>query len=528
MFRKNIRTWLSEGGYFTPTPDTLFVSPERHALLNKFTQSPHDSAQVVEVIQEYDRTQKQGEVKIEPWFLGDSSRLLTDMTAERGGTLLPGLIPSLPFAEYGYFIKNGGLLDQAVHVFNLLRTQKVAQLSFLITPLKKEAGAPRRRYPHSRYNHMLDVAAMLILMTELLRNELTALAPTLGFGEGEVGFNALRNTLITGGAIHDALTVAGGDGVKFVDPAAFDEDKLIVLLMELGKYRSIFFDTWSVHREALRLTIIGDKIEDPENSGKKKKRYYLLNHLLDLADKLCYTSRDVWQYVERVGYDNDIGRIITDDPDVCSLWKSIKIVDGKLVVTNYRRLGRFLRLRVLMFHNLYEGMDERSGEIILGHCLCGFMYDHGDLNMFRLLDNHDDWLGAQISRCIGVENAVDAISDRVVIGGAWGTEGESRSALFHEKGDEFLGFVEPFKSLTKSATDRFFVERDGKVGPFNLLYPSEAGLVHEIHGRHRGKFRGYGLDLKRLGVRSELRKPLRAFAEYESRLVCDRDSKPVA
>jgi hypothetical protein len=205
---------------------------------------------------------------------------------------------------------------------------------------------------------------------------------------------------------------------------------------------------------------------------------------------------------------------------VCTLWESIKITDGKLVVTDYRRLGRFLRLRVLMFHHLYHGMEARSGEIILGNCLCGFMYHHGDLTVFNLLGHNDEWLGAQIARSIGVDDAIDRVAEAVVIAGEHPTESAARDVLFRDQGEEFLGFVEPFKSLTKPATDRFFTENAGTVGTFKKMHPDEAALVEEIHDQGTGKFRGYGLDLKKLGVRSEVRRPLCEFAHHESRLVC--------
>jgi len=506
MFRRNVRTWLSDGGYFTPTLDTLFVSPERNALLNKFTQSPHDPGFVLDTLSSHGP-------KLGAWAL-ESTPLLTDelVFGDRNAVFLPGLIPPLPFAGFGYFMKKGGILDQAVHIFNLLRTQIVAQLSFLIAPLTTDPGAPCRRFTHSRYNHMLDVAAMLVLICELLRKELTELALSLGFGEGELGFISLRNTLVTAGVIHDALTVAGGDGVKFVDPEAFDEDKLIVLLMGLGKYKGIFFDTWTINREALRLTIVGDKIEDPQNGAKKKKRYYLLNHILDLADKLAYTSRDVWQYIQRFGYNTEIGRIITEDPDVCTLWRSVKIVDGKLVVIDHERLGRFLRLRVLMFHHLYHGMVPRGGEMILGRCLCGFMYKYGEINLFHLLGNDDSWLGAKLASHLGVTDAVDSVSEAIIVAGAHKTSRQAHDILTREQDEEFLAFVEPFKSETKSATDRFFVEKDGRIGLFKDICPEEAALVDGIHDQDSGMFRGYGLDLRKLKVRTEVIRPLREFA----------------
>ena len=393
------------------------------------------------------------------------------------------ILPKVPFMGFGYIIPDEGMARDAVDTFSLYRLAGVRQLSFLSDPVLKSV-IPRSAglmFDHNRYCHSIDVYVVANLGAHNLKVKEEDL-----------------NTLLTAAISHDALTPAGGDSVKLIDPKAFDED---------AHYHELLHgEAWENYRERYGI--------NPELLVKTVNGEGLLGRILDFADKSAYLARDVKAYLRtespqeptyvNTGY-RAMGEIVEKDPHVFALWESVYRRGEHLVFGDKERLGRFLTLRALMFRELYHNPFSRFFEYLVGKGIVKWLYNQGRLTREKLLRERDQWLEQVVGEALGIPYFFTQFYDF----DSFRTEecpdlkhARARMAEF-ESNQETLVILDDFAPVVKSAVDRFSVQRKGEIVSFSKAFPRIARDVEDIlNFPKKTKLFFFNLDELRVPIRS--------------------------
>lgn len=231
-----------------------------------------------------------------------------------------------------YLIKSDGLAQNACETFNLYRLSDIKQLGFLNAPPYNDNLVMQRQSisDHSRFTHSLDVYAVGSLIASNL---------------GLIGssMNTVQTLLIA----HDALSPAGGDSVKDIDPIGLDEDSNFGWLLEQRRDQFVdYAKKYHVDAEVLKTAMLGQG---------------LFGQVLDVADKIAYVARDLMacrHHLESgVAHDQFGARSLLMHmeryPYVCSIWDSVVEQYGQIAFDDPVRLAAFLKVRLLLFRELY-------------------------------------------------------------------------------------------------------------------------------------------------------------------------------
>jgi hypothetical protein len=292
---------------------------------------------------------------------------------------------TIPHAGFGFTVFENGLVEDADNALELGRLSGIRQLASLHGPIVTEESW--REYPmdftHTRYSHSLDVCAMATLIGQRC-------------GLSEHDFVTLR----VAAQSHDALTPAGGDSLKAIDPGAFDED---------AHYPEIFLrpgwpklrGKYGLQQDELAKIILGNG---------------LLGRILDASDKLAYTGYDTAQFLSQnppngfaadnftTTYDR-IVELLKANPYPCSVWECAEQKNGELVFTDAERFADFLRLRALMFKILYSNAAARFMEAGLVAEVAGILYQNKILTREKLLSMWDFQLFEIMGHAMGTDGS---------------------------------------------------------------------------------------------------------------------------
>lgn len=326
-----------------------------------------------------------------------------------------GIVPRLPHTGLSYMVREGGLCEDLARAFNLFRLQYIKQLGFLNAPSYNDYIAVRQSLSdHSRWLHSLDVTAIG-----------TVVCSNLGIKDEML--NTARTLFLT----HDALTPAGGDSVKMVDLVNLDEDDNYPELLGTKAVRSV------MKKHGIRRDLL---LKGIRNQG-------MLGQILDYADKIAYIARDLDKcrhHIEAGAYSDQLGMksllgLITRHPDACSLWDCVEIQEGQAVFTSISRLVLFLKVRLLMFRELYYHPTARFGEFLMSRLFVRALMQRGVLNKKKLLDMNDSQLMMTLDREFGVKVALDACSSQFSRCAEFKTleEGEAFMQELRESGNVF-------------------------------------------------------------------------------------------
>jgi len=369
------------------------------------------------------------------------------------------IVPKFPYMGFGYIVPDGGMAAEAAQVFHLHRLSGIKQLSFLHDPVLKEndRSAGALMFEHTRYCHVLDTHAVANVIAE-----------NVGIKDGHL------NTLLTAAISHDALTPAGGDSVKLVDPAAFDEDAHYPELLvgeKWGKYRERF----NIDRELLVKTIMGEG---------------LLGHILDIADKSSYLARDVNAYLMTPNPKIDarypnlsaVADIVIKDPYVCAVWESARKYNGSLVFGNAERLARFLKLRALMFRGLYYNPYSRFFEYLVGKGVVKYMYQNGLVSRHDLLREQDYWIEGKIDETLGTYSMMHRFHnlDNARIEEYLDVNAAAGRAAEFENDHSVIVILDNFTPATNNGTRKFLVRKGNKAVEFADACPKDAEEIEGI------------------------------------------------
>lgn len=351
------------------------------------------------------------------------------------------IVGNFPYTGADYVIVEGGLVERTCWTFRLGRLIHIRQLGFLHDPVYDNAGFSTVgfTFPHTRYCHVLDTTALMTLMC--FRNGITG---------------NRRACARIAGLCHDAMTPAGGDTIKMVDPAAFDEDANFPELLDA-------FD-WSSLRRRYRLT--------PDRLIRTVQGKGVLGKLLDIADKLAYVSRDAHMYEQR------FRKRLHTDPFVCSIWDCVRVENGNVLFTDAERLAAFLLLRVRLFRELYFHPKNRFLEFMLGAIVVKYLYERGRITRQWLLTATDFQLEQVIGETVGAHYPLDMLGardDPAVESFATLEEAQQCEQELLRTGRTFV-FVESTPQRIKACTD-FLIRHDGRMALFHDQCPHEAAEI---------------------------------------------------
>lgn len=370
-----------------------------------------------------------------------------------------GIVPQFPYMGFGYIIPNYGMASDSMQVFKLPRLAGIKQLGFLHDPVLKEhdRSAGALMFEHTRYCHSLDVSIVANIV-----------ASNIGLDE------VMANTLFTAAISHDALTPAGGDSVKLIDPVAFDEDAHYPELLS-GQLWEAYREKYAIDRELLIQTVLGKG---------------LLGRILDIADKSSYLARDAQAYFMRTKPKKDarntafyvLADILNSDPFICAVWESARKYKDSLVFHDIDRLTRFLKLRALMFRELYYNPYSRFLEYLVGKGVVKYLYMKGLVTREELLEQQDFWIEKKIDEVLGTYSMLYRFHDL----GNFRMEEYRDIATAKRRLAEFdndpstIVILDNFASATSNGTKKFLVRKGRGVEIFADACPEATEEIDSI------------------------------------------------
>ena len=265
-----------------------------------------------------------------------------------------------------------------------------------------------------------------------------------------------------------------GVGWSDFDRDAFDEDKNFPELLARTDWSEL-------HRRygVLAATLV-DTIQ-----GRG-----LLGHMLDIADKVAYVARDAAIYLGRyapdgphaypVGY-YEIKTLVEKNRYVCGIWDAVRVIGKDVVIEDAGRLGEFLKLRALLFRELYYHPGSRFLEHMAAKVIVQYLYDTGALTRDQLLLMTDLELEHIISGVVGQPYYMSSI----------GLHGDPRVEVFKSPEDAYVrereliheGVVLTLVDVFTGATNGglyLSVKKEGKILSFREAHPHEAAEIENI------------------------------------------------
>lgn len=214
----------------------------------------------------------------------------------------------LPYSDLSRWVPEQSIYEEALNSTKALnRLQEIKALSFLsfMGPENNPHAYYHIGYPHTRLDHSLVVA---LTIEQILRQN--------GASSDQI------NIGIVAGLFHDIATPALGDATKQLDPKNLDEE-----------------DFWweTLDKEGRNFV---KRFTDKETLGKIIKNQGLLGEVLDIADRITYTMKDLY---------NVIGPIKPEELESNPLLTSINDA-----LSSYPKIGNIHR---------EVGADSRTGKV---------------------------------------------------------------------------------------------------------------------------------------------------------------------
>ncbi|MFA5935331.1 MAG: hypothetical protein WC787_00530 [Patescibacteria group bacterium] len=364
----------------------------------------------------------------------------------------------LPYADLRYRVAEpDGLCAQTIRAFGLERLRGIKQLPYIHTAVPTRMFTRPHVSPtftHTRWQHSHDVMAI---------------AKQIGHA---VGLDDAQMTHLTVAALsHDVCTVAGGDVIKDIDPSAFDEDAAYP--------RALVGDAWEDLRQRYAL--------EPESLTEIINNRGMLGQLLDWADKIGYVARDVGEYRGFCGISspltlNDacsINASLQIRPMVCEVWKTLVLKDGQIVSNDPLMLADFLRLRVLLFRDLYYGRHTQFLRTLV-RCIVECLLRREHILPADLFRWDDAKLESRILQHAGIRCArfqIPHMGYPEVLEYQNENDANAFASSLHRSGTVFTAACR--KRLLKPRMD-LPVLSEGTVLPFEDACPTEAARIREL------------------------------------------------
>ena len=387
----------------------------------------------------------------------------------------------------GYAIQEEGIIADLCRVFPMWRLDHIHQLGFLQAPYYREHFMRDLLSKGSRYLHSHDVFVIARLIGVNLRLS-----------------RILQNNLDTAALLHDIQTPAGGDSLMLVDYANLSEERNFWLIFEQAD--------WSEVRERYSL--------DPQMIIEAVNGKGLLGEILDIADKLAYVARDLYLTMHQIHAGASRGmhgllmleRLGKEFTEACSIWDSIELVDGKLVFTDVRRLVTFLKIRTLLFRELYYSPESRFGEYMMSRIFGKVLYNKGILTRDNLLKMGDEELIWLFDKHFGSGLILDVCSSEYTRCGLFETVKEAKGFLkgLKRRGITFA-FIDDDRKGIKPGVHFLVLTLRGPL-PLSQAYPVAAAKLDKMARLDPRMVRVYYLDGDPKLPRDKLESLKRSFA----------------
>jgi len=370
------------------------------------------------------------------------------------------IVPGFELTGIGYLTKDGGFIHDVCTTFDLWRLNGIKQLGFLHDPVirQKELPTYASTFCHTRFLHSIDVGV---------------LATLVGLNNGLSGQELL--TLKTAAFSHDWRTPAGGDTMKAVDPELFDEDRHYDEKFSTAGFKE-FRRKYGISQEALCSVIM--------QKGA-------IGRILDLADKVSYTARDV-EYLLNQNSERDdipfcyefrrIREMLKVNPLICSIWDCARIRGKILVIEDADRLSDFLKLRALMFRTLYYNPASRFLEDGLIKVLAKYLFHKKIITLKELLAIGDQRLMEIMDKVIGQYFFLNSVSNdlnpRIERFGTIKEAYDRERELL--KDPDIMIHLDESKLNKSSGLSDFMVWENGKAIAFPEARPDDAKEIRAI------------------------------------------------
>lgn len=259
----------------------------------------------------------------------------------------------LKMAGMKYAIERHGFTQMVVDVFQLHRLEGKKQLNVnvsvqIIEPRRGVRGGIRRVYfPHTRFEHSLDVA--------VLGHRVMSLPSFSKFTYAD------RVELRIADLVHDAASVALTDLIMRLDMKRLGEDENFRRVFSTDEVQSF------LHEHHTKISDIDDII----NARPTREA---LGALHTVVDRIAYVSRDAQEWLNVVTQNKVASLNAAEDallchlakhPETGRLWEHMIFQDGKCLFTDADELALFLKTRLLLFKAVYFGDANQAAKCVL-------------------------------------------------------------------------------------------------------------------------------------------------------------------
>ena len=365
------------------------------------------------------------------------------------------------------FCVEEGLISHAIRPLNLLRMADVHQLQTLTVAeiSDKLVGLESpHRFLHNRLVHNLRAGALHGLI-----------AGQCGLSAEEIAVGILAECM------HDNFTCAGGDSWKGIDHPGtiFDED---------DKFAEKIFRYYGAGWQSL----CQKYGFNPEATAQEMQDIIdgrgLRGQIHEIADTASYMLGDLAEIKKayaRVG-GQKLQQIISASSDGWDVWNYLKVIGAQLVVTDPWVLENFLKLRVILWENLYQNPAAKFLELLAREVVYPYLLSRKAIDLAELPVRGDTWLYNLIEKEMGLAagtwerlNLLGAFPRRIACA-TWTQAHDFEDHLYAQGCFTLMFSVKDFQ-ITKSKTDKYFVkDLDGNAASFRDMYPTKAGAIEEI------------------------------------------------
>lgn len=315
------------------------------------------------------------------------------------------------------------------------------------------------RFGHHRLIHSFHVAALMAL---LLANNRQA------FNEND----ALHGLLAA--LLHDVRTPAGGDTIKLLDRRAFDEDANFGQLFKKARWQEVAARYGLDNAQLLAIV----------------QETCLLGQLKDVADKIAYVVLDAFMMLSVIHYANADGSCSSYDavraqiaahPFVGDVWEDVRIINGQVVFTDARRLAALLKLRALLFRDLYHNPETRYPQFIYVNCILRRLYETGQITTKRLLEGDDYDIIQLLSAQLGMpwwQLSMEGLGR--IHTQRYASPRQAERAMRHKRLNGGLVLLEDLSRPINSGTSFLVLNSRGQVQPLKRALPGAAAEIDDI------------------------------------------------
>jgi hypothetical protein len=365
----------------------------------------------------------------------------------------------LPYTGISYAISDGGLHFALCRACNVWRLTGIKQLGFLQAPDPDERLLGRQPLSEgNRYVHSADVMAIA-----------TIIARNLDLPR------SLANTVRAAAILHDIGTPAGGDSVKMIDVEGLDEDLNFASLLAYYDVDGVLSE-YGIDRSLLCEAIM--------NRG-------IAGEILDIADKLAYTGRDLsqtWHHIRAAAGSfaqpglKTLAEHVERYGEVCSVWDCVVECEGHAAFSGPDRLGGFLRVRALMFRELYYHPRTRFAEFLISRLVVKALYRRGLVTResLRTMTDYDLIRIMELEYGSGPYSLVSVYDPGLARVRSFETleEAERFAQHLREQGTS-LALIDDDRKAIKVG-GHLLVQKNGKAVPFSEASPTDYREIQEI------------------------------------------------